>query len=87
MLYPSLVLYILYIAICAGMWCNYKQLSVSRMRIAYNNAFRILMKLPKKKTVVPVKCLLTEELIRFMPSYGIKCILLCFVFLKVKILL
>ena len=37
---------------CAGMWCNYKQLSLSRMRIAYNNAFRILMKLPKNCSAI-----------------------------------
>lgn len=32
---------------CASLWCNFKQASITRIKVAYNNAFRILMQLPK----------------------------------------
>ena len=32
---------------CASLWCNFKQASINRIKVAYNNAFRILMQLPK----------------------------------------
>ena len=31
---------------CSSLWCNYKQTTYNKIRIAYNNAFRILIHLP-----------------------------------------
>ena len=32
---------------CSSLWCKFKQSTYNKLRVAYNNAFRILMFLPK----------------------------------------
>ena len=32
---------------CGSLWCNFKRSSIKNVRVAYNNCFRLLLKLPK----------------------------------------
>ena len=32
---------------CCNIWCNYTSTAIRNMRTAYNNSFRIFMKLPR----------------------------------------
>ena len=40
---------------CSSLWCSYSQSTYKRVHVAYNNALRILLKMPS--SVVQVKCL------------------------------